>query len=165
VAAGVAVAGGLQFQQRTLDEQNLAVANAKLGQVTTESAKAQEAMQTLTDVGAMQVSLHVPLTAGAAPKQDPEGHAVYVRGNGSLVFVASHLDPLQQYKTYELWLLPADATQAPIPAGLFKPDTQGYATVVMPELPKGVTAKGFGVTVEDDGGASKPTAPIVLAGF
>jgi anti-sigma-K factor RskA len=28
-----------------------------------------------------------------------------------------------------------------------------------------VTAKGFGVTVEDDGGSKTPTAPIVLAGM
>jgi len=26
-------------------------------------------------------------------------------------------------------------------------------------------AKGFGVTVEDDGGSRKPTSAIVLAGF
>ena len=41
----------------------------------------------------------------------------------------------------------------------------GNATVVMPPLPKGVTAKGFGVTVENDGGSKTPTAPIVLAGM
>jgi anti-sigma-K factor RskA len=35
----------------------------------------------------------------------------------------------------------------------------------MPELPKGVAAKGFGVTVEDEGGSKTPTAPIVLAGM
>lgn len=165
VAAGVAVAAGLEFQQVTQLQRNLSVQSAKLDQVTSQSAKAEEAMQTLTDGGAMQVSLHVPLTAGTLPKQDPEGHAVYVPGKGSLVFVASHLDPLQPYKTYELWLLPADPKQAPVPAGLFKPDAQGYATVVMPELPKGVSAKGFGVTVEDDGGSKTPTAPIVLAGL
>jgi len=28
-----------------------------------------------------------------------------------------------------------------------------------------VTAKGFGVTVENDGGSKTPTAPIVLAGM
>jgi anti-sigma-K factor RskA len=35
----------------------------------------------------------------------------------------------------------------------------------MPSLPKGVTAKGFGVTVENEGGSLTPTAPIVLAGM
>jgi anti-sigma-K factor RskA len=122
-------------------------------------------MQTLTDANAMQVSLHVPLIRGAPPKLDPEAHATYVPETGSLLLVASHLDPLQPAKTYELWLLPAEEGQTPIPAGLFKPDANGNATVVMPELPKSVVAKGFGVTVEDEAGSKTPTAPIVLAGM
>ena len=50
-----------------------------------------------------------------------------------------------------------------MPAGLFKPDANGNASVVLPELPKNVAAKGFGVTVEADGGSPAPTLPIVLA--
>jgi anti-sigma-K factor RskA len=165
VAAGVAVAAGLQYQQRQLVEHNLAVESAKLTQTSQDSAQAQQVLQTLTDATAMQVSLHIPATKGAPVKLDPEAHAVYVPSKASLVFVASHLDPLQPAKTYELWLLPEQAGLAPIPAGLFKPDANGNASVVMPALPKGVAAKGFGVTVEDEGGSQKPTAPIVLAGF
>jgi anti-sigma-K factor RskA len=36
--------------------------------------------------------------------------------------------------------------------------------VVLPPLPKGVEAKAFGVTVEDEGGATTPTLPIILVG-
>lgn len=168
VAATAVVVAGMQFEQRKLVEHNLAVETAQVDQSATQAAKAEQAkdlMQALTDASAMQVSLHVPLTARQQPKLDPEAHATYVPGKGSLVFVASHLDPLDTAKTYELWLLPAEAGQAPIPAGLFKPDANGNATVVMPELPKGVMAKGFGVTVENDGGSKTPTAPIVLAGM
>lgn len=165
IAACLAVAAGMQMNQRKTVQEDLAVATAKLSQSAEQSARAQEVVQTLRDATAMQVALHVPLNAGAVPKLDPEGHATYVPQTGALVFVADHLDPLQPQKTYELWLLPAQAGQAPIPAGLFKPDANGNATVVMPELPKGVTAKGFGVTVENDGGSKTPTAPIVLAGM
>jgi hypothetical protein len=165
VAAGAAVTAGLQFQQRKQVEQNLAADSAQIDSLTAQTAQAKELEEALTDKQAMQVSLHVPLTARQQPKLDPEGHATYVPGKGTLVFVASHLDPLDPEKTYELWLLPADAGQAPIPAGLFKPDANGNASVVMPELPKGVTAKGFGVTVENEGGSKTPTAPIVLAGM
>jgi len=35
----------------------------------------------------------------------------------------------------------------------------------MPDLPKGVEAKGFGVTIEDEGGSQTPTKPIIMAGF
>lgn len=165
VAATAAVVAGMQFQQRKLVEHNLATESAQLDDVTAKTVKAKDLMRALTDASAMQVSLHVPLTARQQPKLDPEAHATYVPGKGSLVFVASHLDPLPMTKTYELWLLPADAGQAPIPAGLFKPDVNGNASVVMPVMPKGVVAKGFGVTVEDEGGSKTPTAPIVLAGM
>lgn len=164
-AASAAVFAFMQFQHRMLDEQLLSTESAQVNEITAQTAQAKKLMQTLTDANAMQVSLHVPLTAGAPPKLDPEGHATYVPGKGSLVFVASHLDPLPPAKTYELWLLPSEPGKAPIPAGLFKPDANGNATVVMPPLPKEVAAKGFGVTVEADGGSQTPTAPIVLAGM
>jgi anti-sigma factor RsiW len=166
IAAGVAVMAGLQFQQHRILQNTLSADSAKLAQLSQPSpqvTQAQQVLQTLTDANAMQVSLHVPQARAA--KLDPEAHAVYVPGKASLVFVASHLDPLQPAKTYELWLLPEQAGLAPIPAGLFKPDANGNASVVMPPLPPGVVAKGFGVTVEDEGGSQKPTSPIVLAGF
>lgn len=165
VAASAAVFAGMQYQQRIADEHSIEVESAKVSDITAQTAQAKKLMQTLTDANAMQVSLHVPLTPGATPKLDPEAHATYVPGRGSLVFVASHLDPLPPSKTYELWLLPSEPGKAPIPAGLFKPDANGNATVVMPPLPKEVAAKGFGVTVEADGGSQTPTAPIVLAGM
>jgi anti-sigma-K factor RskA len=162
-AACLAVATALQVSQRRLVEQDLAVATTQLSQSVAQSEQAKAVADTLRDAGAMQVALHV--NTGTVPKLDPEGHATYLPKTGALVFVADHLDPLQPQKTYELWLLPAQAGQAPIPAGLFKPDANGNASVVMPTLPKGVTAKGFGVTVENEGGALTPTAPIVLAGM
>ena len=165
IAAVMAVMAGMQVDQRKLAEQDLSVAQSQLTQSAAQIEHAKQVVNTLRDASAMQVALHVPLNAGAVPKLDPEAHATYQPNTGALVFVADHLDPLQPQKTYELWLLPAQAGQAPIPAGLFKPDANGNATVVMPPLPKGVTAKGFGVTVENDGGSKTPTAPIVLAGM
>ena len=164
IAAVMAVVAGMQVDQRKLVEQDLSVAQAQLGQSAAQVQHAKQVADTLRDASAMRVALHVPLNAGAVPKLDPEGHATYLPSTGALVFVADHLDPLQAQKTYQLWLLPATAGSAPIPAGLFKPDANGNATVVMPPLPKGVTARGFGVTVENDGGSKTPTAPIVLLG-
>jgi len=164
IAAVMAVVAGMQVDQRKLVEQDLSVSQAQLGQSDAQVQHAKQVTDTLRDASAMRVALHVPLNAGAVPKLDPEGHATYLPSTGALVFVADHLDPLQAQKTYQLWLLPATAGSAPIPAGLFKPDANGNATVVMPPLPKGVTARGFGVTVENDGGSKTPTAPIVLLG-
>lgn len=162
-AASLAIAGGLQYQQRTQLQLQLSQESAKLDAVQQNALHAESVLSALTDPKAMQVAMHIPVTPNAPVNFNPEGHVTYVPAKGSLLFVATHLDPLQQYKTYELWLLPAEGS--PIPAGLFKPDANGNATVVMPKLPQGVLAKGFGVTVEDDGGATKPTPPIVLAGM
>ena len=46
----------------------------------------------------------------------------------SLIFLASNLPPVPSQKAYELWLIPISG--APMPAGVFKPDTHGSATVV-----------------------------------
>jgi hypothetical protein len=35
----------------------------------------------------------------------------------------------------------------------------------MPSLPKGIAARGFGVTVENEGGSKTPTLPVILSGL
>jgi anti-sigma-K factor RskA len=87
----------------------------------------------------------------------------YLPSKGALIFVVSNLRAVKPNKTYELWLIPANG-KAPIPAGLFRPDATGSASVVLPQLPVGVEAKAFGVTIEDAQGSSTPTLPIVLSG-
>jgi len=162
VAAGMAVAAGLQFHQRQLLQGELSSESAKLTQTNSGAARAQDALQTLTDAGALQVALHLPTTGTAPPP--PEGRAAYLADKGSLVFVANHLQPLQPNKTYELWVVPQDG-RGPIPAGTFKPDVRGNASVVMPDLPRGVAAKAIAVTIEAEGGSSTPTKPIILVGM
>ena len=51
-----------------------------------------------------------------------------------------------------------------MPAGVFHPDEHGNASVIMPPIPKGVEAKAFGVTIENAGGSSTPTLPIIMVG-
>lgn len=162
VAAGCSFVAGLQFHQRQQIQSTIATQQAKLDDATKQSAHAQDALATLTAANAMQVALRS--TADVKPGT-PSALAVaaYLADKGALVFVASHMDPAPAGKTYELWLMPADGSN-PMPAGMFKPDTQGRASVVMPQLPKGVAAKGFGVTLENDGGSSTPTLPVLLAG-
>ena len=163
VAACSVVAAGLEYHQHQSLEESLYSQNVALAKATDEAARAHRVMQLLTDGEAMQVSLHLPSSGNPEPPK-PEGRAAYKADTGSLVFVGMHLAKLETYKTYELWVIPADG-QSPIPAGLFKPDQSGFASVILPDLPKGITAKTFGVTIEDDGGSKSPTAPIVLAGM
>ena len=122
-----------------------------------ELQRAREVVSTLTATDAMRVTL----VAAKTPPQ-PQGKAIYVRDRSSLIFLASNFQSLPAQKAYELWLIPT--TGAPIPAGVFKPDAHGSATVINPPLPKGVEAKAFAITVEPEGGSSAPTLPIVMIG-
>jgi hypothetical protein len=162
IAAAAGTFAFLQFQQRTALQIDLATQSASLTEAQ-QTAHAQQVLKTLTDAGALRVSLHQP--GGPPPKVLPEASATYVAGTGSLVMVADHLNQLTADKTYELWLLPAEKGVAPIPAGTFRPDTFGNASVVMPTLPPGTAAKGFAVTIENEGGSPTPTSAIILAGF
>jgi anti-sigma-K factor RskA len=104
---------------------------------------------------------HVTLVSAKTPPQ-PQGKAFYLRNRSSLVFLANNMPPLPPQKAYELWLIPTSGS--PIPAGTFKPDAHGSASVVNPPLPAGVEAKAFAITVENESGATTPTMPIVMMG-
>ena len=158
VAAGVTVLATDLYRDR--DQLREAVAQ-QASEVSTLSASAQKArvlMDALTDPDAMRVTL-----LKTPSKTTPEGRASYVAGKGELLFTASNLDPLEPAKTYELWIIPADGS-SPVPAGTFTPDAHGDASVIMPEIPKGIIAKAFGITIEDQGGSLKPTSPVILQG-
>lgn len=92
----------------------------------------------------------------------PTGKAIYSRDRSGLVFVATNLEPVPARKAYELWLIPMKG--APIPAGMFKPDSHGMAMVMNPPLPEGVEAKAFAITIEPEQGSLAPTSPIVMMG-
>jgi anti-sigma-K factor RskA len=162
VAAVAIGAAGLQYQQDKSTKDQLAAVQSKYTQTAENASKASVVLDTLTDASAKQVALHLPL--GTKPTVFPEGHASYLAKKGSVVFVANNLDQLQANTTYELWLIPAGPNAKPIPAGTFKPDTYGRASLVTSGLPVGVEAGAFGVTIEPEGGSKTPTLPIVLAG-
>jgi hypothetical protein len=155
-AALIVLALGLQTRIRSLSEQVQQQA-ALLDQQKTANARAQAVLNLLSAPAAQ----HVMLTAAKTPPA-PSAKAVYLASSGALLMQASNLQPVPQNKTYELWVIPTSG--APIPAGTFRPDAAGNASVVLPDLPKGVEAKAFGVTIENAGGSSAPTLPIVLAG-
>jgi anti-sigma-K factor RskA len=171
VAAGCSFLAGLQLHQRQQVQSSMAAQQARLEQSMKSAAHAQDALATLTAANARQITLHLepatltkkPGSPAVAAPATPEALAAYIADKGALVFVATHLLPIAGDKTYELWLLPASGA-TPIPAGTFKPDAQGSASLVMPHLPRGMAAKGFGVTVENAGGSSTPTLPIMMSG-
>lgn len=156
-AAFAIVAVMLYGRHRTLEE-NLTMQAGEMQRLNARAAGSHQLMDALTDPQAMRATL-TPRT----PPRGPVGGVTYNPQKGSLVFLASNLDPVQTYKTYELWVLPSDGS-APIAAGTFHPDEHGNASVIMPNLPAGVDAKAYAVTIEDAGGSDKPTPPIIMSG-
>ncbi len=157
VAAAFLLVAGFFWRQSDRLAQRVAQLQNESGQRQAELERAREVVSTLTSTGAMRVTL----VAAQAPPQ-PQGRAIYVRDRSSLIFLASNLPSLPAQKAYELWLIPADG--APIPAGVFKPDARGSASVIEPPLPGGVEAKTFAITVEPEQGSATPTMPIVMMG-
>ena len=156
-AASLLFAFSLQQKVRSLNDE-LAQQKQAAAQQAEANARAKQVLDVLTAPTAKRV-----LLTAATAKPEPTGRAVYLAESGGLVFQANDLGQLAQDKTYELWVIPANG-QAPIPAGTFRPDAAGSASVLMPPLPKGVPAKAFGVTIEKAEGSATPTAPIILVG-
>lgn len=158
LAAGMAATAGNFYMQRAALQGSIAEQKDQIAQLTTDAATARDVMATMTDRSAMRVTLTKAQTAPV-----PQARATYVAEKGMLIFQANNMEPLQPDKVYELWLIPANGSN-PIPAGTFHPDQRGYASIVMPPLPKGVEAKAFGVTIENEGGSQTPTLPIIMVG-
>jgi anti-sigma-K factor RskA len=156
-AAALAVGLVALWLQNSDLQRRIAGLQDQSAQQLAELQRAREVVSTLTATDAMRVTL----VAAKTPPQ-PQGKAIYVRDRSSLIFLASNLQPLPPQKAYELWLIPVNG--APIPAGVFKPDAHGSATVINPPLPAGVQAKAFAITVEPESGSSSPSLPIVMVG-
>ena len=158
VAAGLAFTAGELYRERQTLRETIAGNQSAMTRTAAEATAAREVLSALNDQTAMRVTL---TRQGVAPS--PTGRTTYSAEKGVLIFTASNLAPVDTYKVYELWLIPADGG-APIPAGTFHPDAKGYANLISTAMPKGVEAKAFGITVEDDGGAKVPTPPILMTG-
>jgi hypothetical protein len=161
VAATLAITAGNLYHEREAQRAKLISQAGTIDRLNSDAVGAKQLLETITDASARQVTLSK--ATGSPVPTVPQARATYVASKGSLIFLATNLEPVENYKTYELWLIPADGGD-PIPAGTFRPDARGNASVILPPLPKGIEAKAFGVTVEDEGGSQTPTMPIVLAG-
>jgi hypothetical protein len=159
IAAGLAVSTWDFYHKAEGLNDQVAFANATSARATATSAKAEAVLETMRSGSAQRFLLTRQNTQPV-----PSARVTYLAESGSLVFQGNNLDPLPPYKTYELWLIPVGKAGQPIPAGTFKPDGHGYASIILPDLPKGVVAGTFGVTMEDDGGAQSPTLPILMIG-
>jgi anti-sigma-K factor RskA len=156
-AMGLATLCLIFWMERVDLQHKLDALRVQFSQQQGELQQAREVVSTLTANDAMRVTL----VAAKAPPQ-PQGKAIYLRDRSSLIFLASNMPQAPAGKAYELWLIPKSG--APIPAGVFKPDAHGSATVVNPPLPPGQEAKAFAITLEPEAGSSAPTSEVLMVG-
>jgi anti-sigma-K factor RskA len=145
------------WQENSALRQTLASASSQVVESRRETEELRKIAAPILEPEAQRVTL----VAAKTPPQ-PQGKAFYLRNRSSLVFLANNMPALPPQKAYELWLIPVSG--APIPAGVFKPDSHGSASVVNPPLPLGTEAKAFAITVESEAGSSAPTTPILMMG-
>jgi anti-sigma-K factor RskA len=155
--AAVLVFAASLWKENAALRQSLASSTSRAAQTTRQLEDLRRIAAPIIDPEAQRVTLVALKTA-----PQPQGKAFYLRNRGSLLFVANNMPTLPPQKAYELWLIPSKG--APIPAGVFKPDAQGSATVVNPPLPTGAEAKAFAITVENESGSATPTMPILMMG-
>jgi anti-sigma-K factor RskA len=157
LAAALILMGALLSRQNNQLNEQIAVLRKQAVMQQAELLQAKEVVATLTAPDAQVIAV---VKANTPPQ--PQGKAIYVRNRSSLIFIANNMPVPPPQKAYELWLIPK--TGAPIPAGVFKPDAHGSATVINPPLPAGTEAKAFAITMESEEGSATPTMPILMMG-
>jgi len=167
-AAGLALAAGLtiyaaQLRGRIADlEAELRdtraradAAQQQMADVQRTAAGAQTAVAILTAPDVARVEL-----AGQPASPNASGRAFWSRSRG-MVFTASNLPPLPAGRTYQLWVVTA---QAPISAGLLVPDAQGSFSDTF-NTPQDIGQPvAVAVTIEPAGGVPAPTGDRYLIG-
>jgi anti-sigma-K factor RskA len=156
-AAAVLLLAASLWKENAMLKETLASASSRAAENTRQLEELRKIAAPIIEPEAQRVTL----VAAKTPPQ-PQGKAFYLRSRSSLVFLANNMPTLPAQKAYELWLIPMQGN--PIPAGVFKPDARGSASVVNPPLPAGAEAKAFAITVENEGGSATPTMPIVMMG-
>lgn len=93
-----------------------------------------------------------------APTMADTAEIVYVP-SGEAVFSATGLSQVRETETYQLWLI---GSEGPTPAGIFRPDEDGSALVLLDHI----VSPGLvlGLTVEPAGGSPAPTGEVLMAG-
>jgi anti-sigma-K factor RskA len=150
------VVAGLWRSNGRVNDQIAELGNRNQDQ-TAQLDRLNQELRLLTSTDAV----HVSLNPQKSPKQ-PSGTAIFSPSQKRMIFMASNLAPVPEGKAYELWIIPMKGN--PVAAGVFKPDEHGNAIMMDHKMPEGVEAKAFAITMENEEGSDKPTAPILLMG-
>ncbi|HXP84197.1 MAG TPA: anti-sigma factor [Bryobacteraceae bacterium] len=160
--AGLAALTAVYFEVRVRQEMDQsAQLRAELNRQAAEAAQRTAQLSRLNDALAIVNSTEaVEVTFGPKQQPSPAGK-VFVSPQRGVLFIASRLPAAPAGKIYEMWIVPKRG--APAPAGLFQSGADGVALHLQPG-PVDLNAAGaVAVTLENAGGATAPTPPILIA--
>jgi anti-sigma-K factor RskA len=136
---------------RNLSLERTRVADSLAGLLREKDAK-------LAQMTGPQVSV-VELTSSGV--RAPSARMFWDRATNKWTMYAHGLAPLRSGRSYELWLVTPDSK---IPAGTFKPGSDGSAVFTATYALDASQLKAIAITEEPEAGVPAPTGPIVLMG-
>jgi anti-sigma-K factor RskA len=162
ITAGVAIyAAQLRSRIAMLESQlheAILRADAGTGQLAEIRRTADEAQSTIAVLTAPDL-VRVEL-AGQAVAPRASARTFLSRSRG-MVFTATNLPALPAGRIYQLWVV---TPQAPVSAGLLRPDASGGVNVRLTAPPNLGAPVAVAVTIEPDGGVPLPTGDKYLVG-
>ncbi len=132
----------------------LAAVRTELDQARSQLRRTALATRIVASPGMSSVVL-----AGLEGAPSASAQALIDPEQGKAVFYASHLAPVGQGLTYQLWFI---AGGTPVSAGTFDVDSEGSAVLIIEEVVPPATIQAWAVTVEPAGGVPQPTGEMVL---
>jgi anti-sigma-K factor RskA len=167
VAAGVALlaAAGLISLRATVSStrQELAQMRVEIVHVSEELAFArQKDSEHLQVISLLEQPGATHIFLATQPGVQPSKADVYLSNKEQRLLVSADMPPAPPGKVYQLWFL----TPAPRSAGLMPTDQSGHGFTQVSIPPDIAALKGTGaaITLEPEGGSTKPTMPIYVAG-
>ena len=139
---------------------------ALVREMETERSRRVAVEERVAGLSRIVTALEAPLArslalAGQGEFQRAVARAYIEPESGRLILYAHNLPPVPDGRTYQIWVIVEDRPRS---VGLFRSDSAGeakYDTGRLQDLDGPVTVA---VTLELEGGAPRPTGPIVLAG-
>jgi anti-sigma-K factor RskA len=136
---------------------------ARLEQQQRELRLMEEAFAAQQEVVRILSSPHlVTVSLAATPGSSGSARVLLDPLTGKVAVIGSGLPPPQAGRVYAVWAIRDDGT--PEPAGLLAPAGERAFAVRMREVAEPRSVSEFAISIEPDGGASRPTGPVVLTG-
>lgn len=130
-----------------------------------DAVRADSLAAELAETSAMIVAMGGPdvkvVALASESAQQPMARMFWNRASNDWTMIASGLPAPKAGRTYQLWLVTADAK---ISAGTFEPDAQGKTVMHANYALDRNALKAIAITDEPDGGVAAPTGSILIAG-